>query len=265
MGGDTLMSVYPSQILINLTMLQSFIGIGDVDGVYWTLAYEISFYAAVFVFLLFGLQKSLKSLFIAWPFLMCAALLLGLQSFPYLGGYYYYFAAGALLAIIKEDASFKPITALLIAFALCLSFSTGSAAYLTEHKGFHYSPYVIGILISVFFALFILQNTKKAQAVRLPGSRTAGALTYPVYLIHAHFGYMFINQFATNENKILVYSLAASIVIFIGYLMHKVIEERLSSLWKWLFDSTLGELVSFLQSALLGIQTAYNKSLKRAQ
>jgi peptidoglycan/LPS O-acetylase OafA/YrhL len=52
--GGELMAVTPTMVVINLTMLQSFLNISDVDGVYWTLGYEVKFYAAVFFLLLIG-------------------------------------------------------------------------------------------------------------------------------------------------------------------------------------------------------------------
>lgn len=50
-GQGTDMSVTLKQVLINFTMLQQFIGVQNVDGVYWTLFYEIIFYAIVFLIL----------------------------------------------------------------------------------------------------------------------------------------------------------------------------------------------------------------------
>ena len=51
------MSVDLPQVLANFTMLQRFIGFEEVDGVYWTLVYEMLFYGAVFMLLMFGQQK----------------------------------------------------------------------------------------------------------------------------------------------------------------------------------------------------------------
>ena len=45
-------SVY--QYLINMTMLNSFIGVPSIDGVYWTLFIELKFYAFVALVLLIG-------------------------------------------------------------------------------------------------------------------------------------------------------------------------------------------------------------------
>lgn len=245
-GGEK-MAVYFTQIIVNLTMLQSWVGFSNVDGVYWSLAYEISFYAAVTFALVIGLQKHLERLFIIWPLLMCVAFFLNMQNLPYLGGYYYYFSAGALFAILKEKSNFYTILPLLLILGLCITFSLGVAEVKTLRQGTLYSaPIIVGI-VSTFFLFFVLQNNIKVQSIKLPLSHTLGALTYLVYLIHAHFGYMFLSQFATESNKLLIYPLTILIVISIAFFMHKLIEVRLSSLWKLLFRSTLGRIITGIE------------------
>lgn len=246
--GGKLMSVYPSMVVVNLSMLQSFVGIGDVDGAYWTLAYEISFYAAVFLILLIGWQKYLHITIIFWPILFFVALIFKRQYLPYFGGYYYYFCAGALFAVLKEKFDWRAAISLLGTYALCVTYSANKAGDLTHTKGSDYNALVIGSLVSLFFVLFIFQNTKRAQLLTLPMSKMAGALTYPIYLIHAHFGYMVISQFATDENKIIVLPLTILIVFGLAYLLHTLVEVRFSSFWKKLFNSTLGRFVRFLQA-----------------
>lgn len=255
-GGD-LMSVYPSQIVANFSMLQSFAGIRHVDGVYWTLVYEITFYFAVFLLLFLGLQKHLHSIFIYWPVLFCMALVLEVQSFPLLGGYYYYFSAGSLFAVLAEKMDWRAVLGLLVSYVLCVYFSAGKAYQMAESKGVEYSPLIIGLVVTFYFYLFAYQNTNQAQSLKLPMSRTAGALTYPIYLIHAHFGYMFISRFATEENKIAIYILTASIVFVVAYLMHLVVEKRLHYIWKSLFGITLEKPLSYIQELPEQIRLAY--------
>ncbi len=255
-GGD-LMSVSPGQIIVNFTMIQSYLDVGHVDGVYWTLVYELTFYLAVFVMLFVGLQKHLNSIFIYWPALFCVAFLLNLQSVPYLGGYYYYFAAGALFAVLASKFQWRALVSLLMTFALCISFSVDKAVHLSASKGTVYSPVVIGSIITFIFILFVWQNSKKGRALNLPMSRLAGALTYPVYLIHAHFGYMILNRYATDENKVVVYLLTIATVLLIAFGMHYLIETRLHSVWKNLFESTLGRFLRRAQEMPRRIQLAY--------
>ena len=66
--GGELMSVSLAKVLLNYTMLQSFIGVSHVDRVYWTLVYELKFYALIFVFILVGVQRLVERFFVVWPF-----------------------------------------------------------------------------------------------------------------------------------------------------------------------------------------------------
>ena len=259
--GGHLMSVSLLQMLANLTMFQSYLDIGHVDGVYWTLVYEVAFYAAVFLILLFGLQKSLNTIFVFWPVLMSVALVLNLQDLPFLGGYFYYFSAGALFAMLKERPCWRAGLSLTIAFVLCVWFSSGKAESLSASKGVEYSAYGIAAVITAFFIFFIVQNLKHIQDLRLPMSRTLGALTYPMYLIHAHFGYMVLSRFATEQNKALAYALTVSTVLAIAYAMHQFIEVRMHILWKKVFSESVGRLIAQLQAAPRKLQWAYSKRI----
>jgi peptidoglycan/LPS O-acetylase OafA/YrhL len=261
--GGNLMSVYPSQIFVNFTLLQNYLGIAHVDGVYWTLVYEIKFYALVLFALIIGVQKHLNSLFILWPIAMLGAFVTGYDYLPYLGGYFCYFAAGALFAILKLDRSLKNILSLIITFVLCLFYSVGNASLKTESLGVNFSSYVVGLIILAFFIFFILQNTKKAQLFRLPFSKTLGALTYPIYLIHAHFGYMFISKYATEENKIIIYLATIFIVLSVSYFMYKVIETHFSRFWKALFMTTLYKVISKVENIYNEVLISYIKLFKQ--
>lgn len=261
-GGD-LMAVEPKQIVWNMTMLQSFFWIPHVDGVYWTLLYEITFYFAVAVLLLFGMQKYLQKLFLAWPFLILAAAFFNFSEMVYLGEYYCYFAAGSIFAILRHNK--KPIVwvSLMLSLLLCLDFSVGQAALLTEQKGFYFSPWVIATIILIFFAVFFFQDTEKLQNIILPHSKTLGALTYPLYLIHAHVGYMLINQFATEHNKLIVYIFVVILILLISFVIHFLIEDKLKRVWQRGFEITLGNFLNRVQAFLQFMQQYFQS--KRVQ
>ncbi|MEL7088998.1 MAG: acyltransferase, partial [Planctomycetota bacterium] len=57
----------------NLTMFAPAFGQDFIDGVYWTLVYELKFYLMVFLLLLLGQQKRLEKLFVVWPLVMAIA------------------------------------------------------------------------------------------------------------------------------------------------------------------------------------------------
>lgn len=256
-GGDTISVTLP-QVLANLTMIQPLLGFEDVDGVYWTLLYELKFYFLVFMVLMLGLQSRLEGLFQLWPVLFAAAWVLNLDTIPYLGSYYYYFAAGALFAMLKEKTDWKTIVSLLITYGLCVQFTVDRTIRMMEPKGFDYSAIGVALAITACFAFFAYQNTRHAASLRLPFSKLAGGLTYPIYLLHAHFGYLIFIRFANDDNKVAIYLITSAIVVTLAYLVHQIIENKLHLVWKNLINNTVGVVLRGAEGMLTrsGYQTA---------
>jgi peptidoglycan/LPS O-acetylase OafA/YrhL len=244
--GGNQMTVYPSLILSNFSMVSPIFGRDFVDGVYWTLIYELKFYALILLLLIFGAQNKLDSIFLLWPVIISIAIFLGKDNLPYLGSYFCYFSAGTILALMKERKSALHYLSLLLAIYLCISFSAGKASSMSEAKGIFYSEIIIGCIVAMFFMFFIAANSKTGSNLKLYGSRLLGGLTYPIYLIHAHFGYMFISQFATEENKISIYILTILIVLSIAYIIHVFAEKKPSHFWNIFFNRIVGRPIEFL-------------------
>ena len=239
------------QVLINLTMLSSLFNTSFVDGVYWTLTYELIFYTSVFLALLLGLSKYLKLIFQTWPFFMLFAIYCQKDWLPLAGGYYSFFAAGAAFAIIKEDKSKLSYISLAITLLLCLNFSVNQAIQINSTKGSDYSLWIIGIIIIIFFLYFLIQNTQRVASIKLPKASLLGSLTYPIYLIHAHVGYILINHFANDENKVFIYPLIILLVGFIAYLIHSLVEKKMANFWKRFFTKHIGRPIAIIEKRVL--------------
>jgi peptidoglycan/LPS O-acetylase OafA/YrhL len=246
--GGTRMSVSLPQAIDNLTMFP--VGHGFVDGVYWTLQLEWCFYLAVLACLMMGFQNKLRAIFLVWPFVMMVAQMTDKQWLPYLGGHYGYFAAGSIFAIQKQCPTKRSVLVLLICLYLCISFSVGNAAALSESKGVAYSASVIGLIIFLQFVFFLFLNSRLGSSLKIPGSRLAGGLTYPLYLVHAHLGYMVISRFATNENRWRVYLLSVLSAVLIACLIHQFVEQRFKKRWHALFSRAIGTWVDGLQNRI---------------
>ena len=257
--GGMKMSVSFPQAIANLTMFPKLFGYEYVDGVYWTLQYEWMFYFAVCAALIVGIQERLRVIFLLWPLFILLANLTHKQGLPYMDGYYSYFAAGSLFAIQKEYRSRTPFISLLVCLYLCISFSVEKAS--SSARGIEYSALTIGLIVCALFLFFIVLNSSFGSSLKLIGSRLAGGLTYPVYLIHAHFGYMFISRFATNDNKLLIYSIAISMVLALAYLIHIIIERRLAELWHMLFSRSLGAIANALQRRVAFLRLAIQSKI----
>ncbi len=246
--GEPLMSVSLGQFITNFTMFPNLFGFGFVDGAYWTLQYEWKFYFAVFFILAIGLQDRLKTIFLLWPLVILAAKVAGLSGLPFLGSYYCYFAAGCLFAIYKDQKELIVLIPLAVCLYLCASFSIEKAYLMEASKRVIYSGEIITTIIIMFFALFTFINSNFGSNLKLPGSKLAGSLTYPVYLIHAHFGYMLISTFATEQNKLTVYFASIVIVLALAYLIHLIAEKRMANFWHQIFQRSVGVAGNFLHN-----------------
>ncbi|MGE5386585.1 MAG: acyltransferase family protein [Betaproteobacteria bacterium] len=260
--GGPHMTVYWPQFVANLTMLPGPLGYAAVDGAYWTLQLELSFYSLVFLFLLAGLRNRLEPLFLAWPFAMLAAAHTGWQGLPYLGGYYTFFAAGALLAVMKERRSPVAWVALGICLHLCLGFSASCADAFSEAKGTRFSLAVVWTVIVAQFLFFLVLNTARGQRLSIPGSRLAGGLTYPLYLIHAYFGYMILSRFADEGNKVWLYGLTCGIVLGVSYAIHRMVERRYAIFWQMLFANTAGVVFGAVEATLGRFAGRFSRQLE---
>jgi peptidoglycan/LPS O-acetylase OafA/YrhL len=248
-GGDR-MSVSLAQVLANLTMTPRLFGYEYVDGVYWTLHFEWRFYLAVLFFLLLGLQRKLPLVLLAWPLAIGAAGLAGLQWLPYMNGQYAYFAAGAVFAIHASRPNRQSALALVLCLLLCVHYSTASGPSAANGGQTGLSPVVIGTIVLAQFLFFVFLDSRHGSGLRLPGSRLAGALSYPIYLIHAHIGYMAISHWANEQNKPAVYAVVGLAVVAVAYLMHLLVERGMAPVWRGLFEFLLGRPASALSQGI---------------
>lgn len=250
------MQVTPMQFIANLSMMAPGFGQNYVDGVYWTLGYEIKFYMLVLIIMLFRQQSRLDKLFLIWPYIMVTATLLDHGYLTYLGGYYFYFAGGALFAIYSRKPSRFTAITLIIVYIFCIRFSVLPVDELSNNKHVELSLFTHLSIVTSFFVFFYFLNTPYGSNLNLYKSKLLGALTYPVYLIHAYFGYMLINHLANDDNKYFIYPFVITIVLFIAYFMHIFIEKKMYFFWKRIIQASIGSVVLQLESITEKLATA---------
>ncbi|WP_338608577.1 acyltransferase [Pelagibacterium nitratireducens] len=250
MWGTGLTAVTAPQFFANMTMFPYLFGEGYVDGVYWTLRYEWQFYLGVFLILLFVRPKRLTIFILIWPIYISANYFWLRGGLPLAGGYYAYFSAGALFAVFTVKRQWYVLAMLALSALLCLHFSLQNAAEMSLRSGREFSSIVVASAVLCMFFFFTFLQRSGIRDLRLPGSKTAGAMSYPLYLVHAHLGFMLISNFGSEENKILVYSCVSLLVMLIAYLIHSVVENLSKKFWKRLFKLTIHYPLDFVQSSL---------------
>jgi|GEM_PF-388686 len=236
-GAGTKMQFSAFEFFVNISMLQDLVGVKSIDGVYWTLIYELKFYFIVFLFLLFEKDKWLKLFFKIWPVLLLFACIFNFTFFT-LHINYAFFSIGALFAMIKENKDYSLYVSMILAGFLCFY-----NVYLFSENNLDLIIYISFIVLFITFFVFI--NLDKVRNLELPFSSLLGALTFPVYLIHAHFGYLFLSKFATDENKLLIYAILLFIVFLLSYLINIFIEKKLNNVWVKFFKITIIPILQF--------------------
>ena len=196
--GAGLFPVTSGDFLVNLTMLQEFVGVRHVDTVYWSLIVELKFYLLTCGVVLLGLLPRVRGLLLAW--LAVSLFQVHATSIPYLGWFLFpewssYFIAGCAFCLIRRNGA---DAFLLLLVGTCCYLSIFQAlemqTRLVEHYGTEFSTLVIVATILAFYALFLFFSMRRENWSTAPSWVVAlGAMTYPLYLLHQRVGYILIN------------------------------------------------------------------------
>jgi peptidoglycan/LPS O-acetylase OafA/YrhL len=170
------------QLLGNLTMLQFWLRIPAIDGVYWTLAVELSFYALMLALFLGGWLRRIERLVIpwllleiAWAFAIRGHHLPKIIEVSLLLKYAHLFLAGILFYRLRFEGSTPARHALL---ACCFA----------AHAALN-GP--VGALFAAgFFAAFYALASDRLAWIAARPLVFLGAISYSLYLVHQNIGYV---------------------------------------------------------------------------
>ena len=220
--------------ILNMTMLQQFFGAGDLDGVYWTLSYEIIFYFLISLLLAYQLMRYLIFILGGW-LLYSAYAGFAIFTSPFatllLPAYGPFFIAGMLFYLLQQKmGNAKQLYGLLIgSWVLAVRHSLAHAKDNAEYYHTSFSPLVIAVLISLFYLLFLLIIFRKIDLYRYKWLSWLGSLTYPLYLLHHNLGDILFQRLGGKTDK---YVLLIGIILFmllLAYLLHVYVEKRFST------------------------------------
>lgn len=235
------MEITFKQMIVNLTMIPAAFGEKSVDGVYWTLIYEWKFYIVVFLILFFKLEQHFENIFIGWALLLFFAYISDF-NFLFLKYKFAFFIAGTLLALIKETPSLKTFLSLILCFVFCV--------VITFLESEPTIAFISSCIVASFFLFFLFLNSKRGKSLTLPKSYILGALSYPLYLIHAHVGYLLLSTFATENNKHIIYVLIVVLIVLTSYFIHRVIEKKYWKYWNKFFHATVEYPISLIEQKM---------------
>jgi peptidoglycan/LPS O-acetylase OafA/YrhL len=208
----------------SLTMAPTAFSHEWLDPAHWFLARQLQFYLFILLVLALRLGRHLPSIFPWWAMVGLFWSTFGFEQFNiwYLNGFFALIAGGAIIFSIRESGfSQIRIAGLIAAYAWALSSRIDLVPWLDKNRGPGHSALIIGSVITAMYLLMLLTLTHGVSRLHIRGIGTAGAVTYPLYLIHDRLGGLAIARFASPSNQYIVYFTVILALTFIAYAMLK--------------------------------------------
>lgn len=241
-------SVSFTQAATNMTLVQRAFGVGDVDGVYWTLWAELRFYLLIAVFLLIGITtRRVLAFCIIWPIMGGIAMTQGSQLLAtvLVAEWAPLFSAGMALFVVKREP--RNLAAwLTVAFTTLLAGGySGQITLDTTINGLtnRTFPDIVGWVMPLI-AIALVGIFTLTRFSQLGGRRmiVLGALTYPLYLLHEYWGWWMIHLLEGKLPAYAVLLIAMAFSIGLAWLVYTFVEKRTASRMRRRLEQDLAKL-----------------------
>lgn len=213
-------------VLANMTMLQEFLGVRNLDQSYWTLAIEMLFYVFFAAVVARGLTYRRVVTFCAvWMVVSLLAPKLGNQglSIILVTQYSAYFIAGIALYLIHR---FGQNLLLWSIVGLCWLIALVKLPGLALARDVSFP--VTALIVTVFFVVMAAVALGLLSWVTAGWVATAGALTYPLYLVHQTAGLAVIRYAEDMMPAWLLLGGLLVALLAVSWLIHRLVERPLS-------------------------------------
>jgi peptidoglycan/LPS O-acetylase OafA/YrhL len=216
----------------NLTMVQRAFGVQDLEPVYWTLWAELRFYLLIGVLLAVGMTRNRLVAFAAvWPVAAAVAVRSGneLWSTLLVGSDAPLFAGGMVLyLLVRERRSLTLWLVLGLNVALAGVVAGHSQALRIENSTtLVVGPATYWAAIAVCFALVAVVVLTPVGRPSWRWLTVAGALTYPLYLLHSSWGQWLIGQTHPHLPPAATFAAVTAVMLAAAYLAHRFVERPL--------------------------------------
>lgn len=225
---EEIFSISISQFLYNLTMLNSYVGVKNIDPVYWTLLVELHFYFCIFILLVFGLFKFYRTWLSLWV-LFCVVYTVTSEPFFFSWlispEYSSYFIAGIVFYIARQEGYDPWLIIILIAayflsihdtFIRQVDLYTVNTTILDEIIG--------SVLVTLFYMFFYLISVGRLKVNANRVLVVLGGVTFPLYLIHLVAGRRLMDSFNGLMNEYLLVALTVSLMILLSYIIYILVD-----------------------------------------
>lgn len=219
--------VGPGAILANLTMLQGFAFLPEVDGAYWTLTVEIAFYVCMVALWKFTGMRRLEPLLLGW-------------------------LALRWLHVVWPDMPERIVMLLVLRYVpffiigiLCHRIWSGRRSWRQQ------APYCAAVLLTVagtealdiaiiaclLLAIFAAMMQGWLRFIAVRPLTWMGGISYSFYLIHQHIGFVvMLEASAAGFGPWTAFFLAFLVALTLGTLINRLVErpaaEAILAWWK---------------------------------
>lgn len=221
-----------NDMLLNLTMLQEPLGVGGMDGVYWTLWAELKFYLLFALVVWKGVTyRRVVTFCCVWT--VAAAVAVSADN-PLLTEIVQpsaapFFIGGIALYMIRRFGSDFTLwgivgVSFLIAQHHAVYFPHGHAKSDVDTN----QVIAITAFVALAFGVIALIALGRLSWIRWRVLTTAGLLTYPLYLLHQRIGWILIDGLRGVFPTYVTLALVIAILLLAAYLVHRFVERPLS-------------------------------------
>ncbi|MBD2770346.1 acyltransferase [Hymenobacter sp. BT664] len=234
-GWSTSLDVNIRELVLNLTMLHSFMGIEDLDSSYWSLAPEICFYFLITLVISWNLYHSLPWMLALWlAYSAFSGPTSGMFAFTYLfqPTHAPFFVAGMVFYMLQNNWFNRWTLYGLLVGAFLLALRSVRAEIAGLHIFFrdpNFSFTVAAAAVTLFFGVFLLIINRVINFERYTWLGHLGALTYPLYLVHGSIGFVIYQRVGDRLDKYVLFGLLVLLMLSLAYAIH-LIEKRYSKL-----------------------------------
>jgi len=219
----------------NMTMLNDYLNIKNIDGVYWTLQVELKFYACIFILLAFKVFNYYKIWLTAWMLLLISYLFTNEPTF--LGWfisptYSSFFILGIALFLIYRDKFNLFNVSIFITSLILSSFYSYKHAPQFIYNASLLHQYMSVVILWCVVAVFLLVSTNTIVIKPRKYIATLGALTYPLYLFHNMIGKLIFehNTSIASNGYWIVFVIIAMLILSLVF--HRLIDGKVSQVLK---------------------------------
>ncbi|MFE9310702.1 acyltransferase family protein [Streptomyces sp. NPDC006706] len=219
---------HPRVLLANFTMLQTPLGVSNLDPVYWTLWPELCFYLTFAVVVWKGLTYQRVVIFCGlWT---VAAVLAPAAHIPLLTLVVNptsapYFIAGMAFYLMYR---YRPTPLLwgIVAMSWLLALHFLLAPTGGRNNWETWSPWRgwLVLAVTVFFLMVGAIALGWTRRLRWRGLTVMGTMTFPLYLLHDTLGMTVAHHFGDRVDPLLLVGVTVAALVVLSYLVHRFVE-----------------------------------------